>query len=195
MPFLSILALAVGLAMDAAAVSAARGLATPEVRPRHLLLVAVFFGGFQGLMPLLGFLLGSALGPLVQAFDHWIAFVLLVGLGAKMLWEARGGADSDDDSGKDQPPAADLWNLRTLLLLAVATSIDAFAVGVMLPMLQAPLLLSVLTIGVTTAVLSALALLAGRRLGALLGSRLDAVGGLVLVGLGIKILVEHTLLA
>jgi putative Mn2+ efflux pump MntP len=135
----------------------------------------------------------------VQAFDHWIAFVLLVGLGAKMLWEARGGADSDDDSdddsGKDQPPAADLWNLRTLLLLAVATSIDAFAVGVMLPMVQAPLLLSVITIGVTTAVLSALALLAGRRLGALLGSRLDAVGGLVLVVLGIKILVEHTLLA
>ena len=195
MPFLSILALAVGLSMDAAAVAAARGLATPVLRPRHVLLVALFFGGFQGLMPWLGFLLGSSLGPLVQAFDHWIAFVLLVGLGAKMLWEARGGADSDDDSGKDQPPAADLWNLRTLLLLAVATSIDAFAVGVMLPMVQAPLLLSVLTIGVTTAVLSALALLAGRRLGALLGSRLDAVGGLVLVGLGIKILVEHTLLA
>jgi putative Mn2+ efflux pump MntP len=195
MPFLSILALAVGLSMDAAAVAAARGLATPVLRPRHVLLVALFFGGFQGLMPWLGFLLGSSLGPLVQAFDHWIAFVLLVGLGAKMLWEARGGADSDDDSGKDQPPAADLWNLRTLLLLAVATSIDAFAVGVMLPMLQAPLLLSVITIGVTTAVLSALALLAGRRLGALLGSRLDAVGGLVLVGLGIKILVEHTLLA
>lgn len=195
MPFLSILALAVGLSMDAAAVAAARGLATPVLRPRHVLLVALFFGGFQGLMPWLGFLLGTSLGPLVQAFDHWIAFVLLVGLGAKMLWEARGGADSDDDSGKDQPPAADLWNLRTLLLLAVATSIDAFAVGVMLPMVQAPLLLSVLTIGVTTAVLSALALLAGRRLGALLGSRLDAVGGLVLVGLGIKILVEHTLLA
>ena len=195
MPFLSILALAVGLSMDAAAVAAARGLATPVLRPRHVLLVALFFGGFQGLMPWLGFLLGSSLGPLVQAFDHWIAFVLLVGLGAKMLWEARGGADSDDDSGKDQPPAADLWKLRTLLLLAVATSIDAFAVGVMLPMLQAPLLLSVMTIGVTTAVLSALALLAGRRLGALLGSRLDAVGGLVLVGLGIKILVEHTLLA
>lgn len=195
MPFLSILALAVGLSMDAAAVAAARGLATPVLRPRHVLLVALFFGGFQGLMPWLGFLLGTSLGPLVQAFDHWIAFVLLVGLGAKMLWEARGGADSADDSGKDQPPAADLWNLRTLLLLAVATSIDAFAVGVMLPMVQAPLLLSVLTIGVTTAVLSALALLAGRRLGALLGSRLDAVGGLVLVGLGIKILVEHTLLA
>ena len=194
MPFLSILALAVGLSMDAAAVAAARGLATPVLRPRHVLLVALFFGGFQGLMPWLGFLLGTSLGPLVQAFDHWIAFVLLVGLGAKMLWEARGGADNDDSS-TDQAPAADLWNLRTLLLLAVATSIDAFAVGVMLPMLQAPLLLSVLTIGVTTAVLSALALLAGRRLGALLGSRLDAVGGLVLVGLGIKILVEHTLLA
>ena len=194
MPFLSILALAVGLSMDAAAVAAARGLATPVLRPRPGLLVALFFGGFQGLMPWLGFLLGTSLGPLVQAFDHWIAFVLLVGLGAKMLWEARGGADNDDSS-KDQAPAADLWNLRTLLLLAVATSIDAFAVGVMLPMLQAPLLLSVLTIGVTTAVLSALALLAGRRLGALLGSRLDAVGGLVLVGLGIKILVEHTLLA
>lgn len=194
MPFLSILALAVGLAMDAAAVSAARGLATPVVRPRHLVLVAVFFGGFQGLMPLLGFLLGSALGPLVQAFDHWIAFVLLVGLGGKMLWEARGG----DDDDKDDAPAVDgpdLFGLKTMLLLAVATSIDAFAVGVMLPMLEAPLWLSVVTIGVTTAVLSMVALLAGRRLGALLGHRLDAVGGVVLVGMGIKILVEHTLLS
>jgi putative Mn2+ efflux pump MntP len=196
MPFLSILALAVGLAMDAAAVSAARGLATPVLRPRHLLLVGVFFGGFQGLMPLLGFLLGSALGPLVQAFDHWIAFVLLVGLGGKMLWEARGGGDDDDKkpdgSGGVEP---DLFGLKTMLLLAVATSIDAFAVGVMLPMLEAPLWLSVVTIGVTTAVLSMLALLAGRRLGALLGHRLDAVGGVVLVGMGIKILVEHTLLS
>jgi len=191
MPFLSILALAVGLAMDAAAVSAARGLATPVLRPRHLVLVAVFFGGFQGLMPLLGFLLGSALGPLVQAFDHWIAFVLLVGLGGKMLWEARGSGDDDapDATGDD------LFGFKTMLLLAVATSIDAFAVGVMLPMLEAPLWLSVVTIGVTTAVLSVLALLAGRRLGALLGHRLDAVGGIVLVGMGIKILVEHTLLS
>lgn len=185
MSFSSLLALATGLAMDAAAVSAARGLAVPTLRARHFVLVAVFFGGFQALMPLLGWLLGSQLGPLVAAFDHWIAFGLLGGIGAKMLWEARGAGD--------QPQAArdDLFGLRVMLVLAIATSIDAFAVGVMLPMLDARLGLSLATIGVTTALLSMAALLAGRRFGALLGRRLDAVGGLVLIALGVKILIEH----
>jgi putative Mn2+ efflux pump MntP len=182
--FASLLLLALGLSMDAAAVSAARGLATPEVRPRHVLLVALFFGGFQGLMPLLGWLLGSRLGPLVAAWDHWIAFTLLVGLGGKMIWESR-------SSNEDEKPAdGELYAMKTMLLLAIATSIDAFAVGVTLPMLDAPLLLSTLTIGVTTAVLSAIALLLGRRVGAMFGRRLDAIGGMVLVGLGVKFLVE-----
>lgn len=191
MSFGAILLLAVGLAMDATAVSAARGLATPRLLPRHVALVAVLFGGFQALMPLVGWGVGSSVGPLVQAWDHWIAFVLLAAIGGKMLWEARGAEDDDEEGDERASPAADPFGLRVMLVLAVATSIDALAVGFTLPMLNAPFLLSLATIGVTTALLSALGLFAGRRFGALLGKRLDLAGGLVLVGLGTKILVEH----
>jgi putative Mn2+ efflux pump MntP len=187
MKFGSIVILAVGLAMDAAAVSAARGLATPRIVPRHVLLVAVFFGGFQALMPLVGWLVGSSVGPLVQAWDHWIAFVLLSGLGGKLLWEAR-STQSEDVA---EVPQTDLFGLRVMFVLAVATSIDALAVGITLPMLNAPFVLSLATIGITTALLSVLGLFAGRRFGALLGKRLDVAGGLVLIGLGTKILIEH----
>lgn len=187
MSFSSILLLAVGLAMDATAVSAARGLTTPQILPRHVVRVAVFFGGFQALMPLIGWVVGSRVGPLVEAWDHWIAFVLLSAIGGKMLWEARSAKDPEaSDADRSDP-----FGLKVMLVLAVATSIDALAVGITLPMLDAPLLLSVATIGVTTALLSALGLLVGRRFGALLGRRLDIAGGLVLIGLGTKILLEH----
>jgi len=185
MSFGAILLLALGLAMDATAVSAARGLATPRIVPRHVMLVAAFFGGFQALMPLLGWVLGSRIGPAVQAWSHWIAFVLLGGIGAKMLWESRGRNDETDAA------RTDLFDVRVMLVLAIATSIDALAAGVTLPMLHAPLLLSLVTIGITTAVLSALGLFAGRKFGAVLGKRLDIAGGVVLIGLGIKILVDH----
>ncbi|HKO90827.1 MAG TPA: manganese efflux pump MntP family protein [Polyangiaceae bacterium] len=187
MSFGAILLLALGLAMDASAVSAARGMATPRILPRHVVLVALFFGGFQAFMPLLGWLVGSRLGPLVQEWDHWISFVLLSAIGGKMLWEGR----ADKPPPELAPSEGDLFGLRGLFVLAVATSIDALAAGVTLPMLNAPLLLSLATIGITTALLSVVGLLAGRHFGALLGQRLDAVGGLVLIGLGIKILVAH----
>lgn len=179
----SILLLAIGLAMDATAVSAARGLVVPAIRPRHVLLVAGFFGGFQALMPMIGWLLGAWVGPFVHAWAHWIAFVLLTFLGGKMLWEAWRGGDERDEG-------VDHFAWRTMLVLAIATSIDALAVGVTLPMLDAPFALSIATIGVVTALLSVAGLFAGRRFGALLGKRLDVAGGLVLVGLGVEILVE-----
>ena len=178
--------LAVGLAMDATAVAAAQGLAARRVHARHVLLVALLFGGFQALMPLIGFVAGVRIGPLVQAWDHWIAFVLLSFIGGKMLWDARGAADDEDGAG-----AVDRFALRSMLVLAVATSIDALAVGFTLPMLDAPFVLSVVTIGVVTAFLSAVGLFAGRRFGVLLGKRLDLAGGAVLIGLGFKILFEH----
>jgi manganese efflux pump family protein len=190
MNFGSILLLAFGLSMDAAAVSAARGLAVPKILPRHVFSVALFFGGFQALMPLLGWLIGKQLGDLVQAWDHWLAFGLLGGIGGKMLWEAFSASDE-----REEAKAADPFALRLMLVLAVATSIDALAVGVTLPVLRAPVLLSVVTIGVTTALLSILGLFAGRRFGELLGRRLDIAGGLVLIGLGVKILIEHLLAA
>jgi manganese efflux pump family protein len=186
MPFTSLVVLAVGLAMDAAAVAAARGLAAPVLRARHFLIVAAFFGGFQALMPFLGWQLGQRLGSVVAAWDHWIAFVLLGGIGIKMIHEAT-QRPADRSALADQ----DVFGLRVMLTLAVATSIDAFAVGVTLPMLDAPFALSLITIGITTAVLSALGLAIGRRFGAKVGHRMDMVGGVVLVGLGTKILIEH----
>jgi putative Mn2+ efflux pump MntP len=183
--FSAILLLALGLAMDATAVSAARGLAVPSIRARHVVLVAGFFGGFQALMPIIGWLLGARIGPVVQAWDHWIAFVLLASIGGKMLWEARG------ESSADGVTTVDHFALRSMFVLAIATSIDALAVGITLPMLHAPFALSVVTIGVVTALLSAAGLFAGRRFGAMLGKRLDLAGGVVLIGLGFKILIDH----
>jgi len=181
----AILLLALGLALDATAVSAALGLSVPAVRARHVLSVAGFFGGFQALMPVLGWLLGVRIGPLVQAWDHWIAFVLLGIIGGKMLWEARGEDPGDERAG------ADRFALRSMFVLAIATSIDAFAVGITLPLLAAPFALSIGTIGLVTATLSAAGLFAGRRFGDMLGKRLDAAGGVVLICLGFKILIEH----
>jgi putative Mn2+ efflux pump MntP len=186
MSTLSLFALAVGLALDAAAVSAARGIAAPRLEARHFVLVAVYFGGFQALMPLLGWLLGRRLGPALSAWDHWIACMLLTGLGVKMIWESRSPSKAEHDD-----PSTDLFSHRAMVVLAIATSVDAFAVGVMLPMLGARLSVSMAVIGVTTAVLSMAGLGAGRRLGAMLGRRLDALGGAVLVTVGLKILFEH----
>ncbi len=182
----SLAILAVGLAMDAAAVSASCGLSAPALRFRHFVTVAVFFGGFQALMPLLGWALGSSIGPAVEAWDHWIAFVLLGGIGVKMIYEAV-----HEEEEQPKRNERDVFGFRVMALLAVATSIDAFAVGVTLPILNAPLVLSLATIGLTTAVLSALGLVVGRQFGARVGKRLDAFGGVVLVLFGTKILVEH----
>jgi putative Mn2+ efflux pump MntP len=182
----SLIILAVGLAMDAAAVSASCGLSTPVLRVRHFATVALFFGGFQALMPLLGFMLGNQIGDAVEAWDHWIAFVLLGGIGAKMIYEAvRGGDETEAPRGRD------VFGFRMMAMLAVATSIDAFAVGITLPMLNAPMAMSLSTIGIVTAILSAFGLWIGRRFGKRVGPRFDAFGGVVLVIFGTKILVEH----
>lgn len=191
MGFTELLILALGLAMDATAVAATRGFVAQQVRPRDVIVVALLFGGAQALMPALGWVLGAAIGPAAQTFDHWIAFALLGGIGGKMLWEARPGADDNDDkAGHDRP---DAFGARVLLTMAVATSIDAFAVGITLPILEAPFALSLVTIGVTTAVCSGIAVVAGKQLGALFGKKLELVGGLVLVVLGTKILIGHLL--
>lgn len=181
----TILLLAVGLAMDATAVAAARGLAATRLRVRDVVFVATVFGGFQALMPAVGWVLGAQLGRLVAAWDHWIAFALLGAIGANMLREAMKSPARDDvDSRAPFEPVA-------ILALGVATSIDALAAGVSLPMLHAPFVPTIATIGAVTALLSAVGLYAGRHLGGALGRRLDAVGGLVLIGIGTKILVAH----
>lgn len=181
MSFVGILLLAVGLSMDAMAAAAARGAAAKVLAARNVVLVAALFGGFQGAMPLVGWALGHQFGALIAAWDHWVAFSLLAFIGGKMVWESRGPPEAVEAT----------FAFKVLLLLAIATSIDALAAGLTLEVLDAPLLLSVVTIGLVTAALSALGLFLGRRFGALLGKRLDLVGGLLLIGLGTKILVEH----
>ncbi len=182
MTFTAILWLAIGLAMDAAAVSAARGVALDHFHPPHALRVALYFGGAQAVMPLLGALVGAQLGPFLQAWTHWIAFTLLSAIGGKLLWE---GFHADAETTANN---ANAFSHKLMLSLAIATSIDALAVGVTLPMLRAPLLLTITTIGLVTALLSVLGLALGHRFGHLLGKRFDIVGGVVLIALGIKIL-------
>ncbi len=184
----SILLLSLGLAMDATAVAVARGFSAQSIRVRDVFKTAVLFGGFQAAMPLLGWLLGDVLGTLVASWTHWIAFVVLVVLGAKMLWDAR--SDRESDGGKAIRPAQ-AFGTGPLLLLAIATSVDALAVGVTLPMLGAPFVFSLVSIGVVAAALSATGVVVGHRLGARFVGSLDAVGGLVLVLLGSKILAGH----
>ncbi len=171
--------------MDAAAVATVRGATTKHLRAVHYLLVALYLGGSQALMPLLGYWLGAAIGDRFAAWDHWIAFVLLAGIGAKMLYETATGSDDD------VAPVENAFGPRLMVPLAIATSVDAFAVGATLPMLGAPLALSVVTIGVVTAMLSMVGLGAGHRFGRALGKRFELVGGVVLILLGIKILIEH----
>jgi len=194
MQMLSILVLAFGLSMDAMAVAAARGLLVAKIELKHVLLVATFFGGFQALMPLLGYFLGSRLGRAIEHWDHWVVFAVLGGIGGKMLWEARKTeplAGPVVEEARQKGEVVDAFGLRMLLVLAVATSVDALAAGFTLPLMDAPLLTSLATIGITTAALSAFGLFAGQRFGAALGSKLDALGGLVLIGLGTKTLIEH----
>ena len=184
MSFLAVLWIAFGLAMDATAVAAARGLAVVRVRPADAVRIALLFGGFQALMPAIGWAAGARVSGRLAAWDHWIVFVVLGGLGGKMLWEAIRGAS-------DAPADEDPFRLALLVPLAIATSLDALAAGFTLPMLSAPFALSLATIGLVTAALSLAGLYLGRRLGAKLGKRLDAVGGLALIAMGTKILVEH----
>lgn len=184
--YASILALALGLAMDATAAAAACGVATPVLRARHFAAVALYFGGFQALMPLLGWLLATWIGPAIAAWDHWVAFVLLGGIGAKMI---HGAWRADPDARA--APAANMFRARVMLGLAVATSIDAFAAGITLPMFEVPIAISLATIGAVTAAAASLGLAVGQRLGGRLGRGLDALGGAVLIGLGVKVLAEH----
>ncbi|MCA8979194.1 MAG: manganese efflux pump [Planctomycetes bacterium] len=182
----SILLLAIGLAMDATAVAAAQGISIPRVMPRQALLMASLFGGFQAMMPVVGWAVGERVGSVVERWDHWIAFGLLSAIGGTLLWKSFRGSASEEGASD-----GDAFELRVLLVLAVATSIDALAVGFTLPMLDAPFVATITTIGVVTALLSLCGLWAGRRFGGLLGPRLDALGGCVLIGLGTKILLEH----
>lgn len=185
MSFLEILLMAVGLAMDCFAVSLGIGTTRYIKGPRPLFRLSFHFGLFQAAMPVLGWLVGTQIAALVAAFDHWVAFGLLVFVGVRMI---RSGLDAESESHVSDPSRG-----RMLILLSVATSIDAFAIGLSLAMLRVQILLPVLVIGVVTGGLSLFGLLVGHRLGRAFGKRMEVVGGLILIAIGLRILLSHLL--
>ena len=179
--------LAIGLSMDACAVAASNGISHRRLAPGEPLATAGVFGGFQGLMPLLGYLAGSRFLRYMARADHIIALMLLGYLGGRMLWAGLTGGDSDS-------PASPEFCWKTLLLQGVATSIDALAVGVSLAALEAPILFAAGFIAAVTFCCTLLGLWLGRVCGPSLGPRAQVLGGGILVAIGVKIFLEHTLL-
>lgn len=187
MLFLELILLGVGLAADAFAVSVCKGLAVGKVKPRQMITVGLWFGGFQALMPTIGYYLGQYALEFIESFDHWIAFVLLALIGANMIREAF-----SDDEDKLEENGNDPFAAKEMVVLAVATSIDALAVGIALAMMQKYSIgAAAAVIGVITFVLSAI----GLRIGAIFGDKYkkpsEIAGGIILILIGLKILLEH----
>ena len=173
--------IAVGLSMDAFAVSVCKGLSVSRLKVSHSLTCGAYFGAFQALMPLLGWLLGIQFQAMINSIDHWIAFMLLGFIGANMIRESREEEESMDSS----------FGPRAMLPLAVATSIDALTVGVTFAFLQVNIVPAVLFIGVTTFVLSAVGVYVGRAFGSRFQNKAELAGGVILILMGLKILLEH----
>lgn len=180
--------LAVGLSMDAFAVSVCKGLAMKKATLKAEATCGLWFGGFQMLMPVTGFFLGSLFAEAIEAFDHWVAFGLLVIIGINMLKEAL---EKEDESGDDPEKDADL-SVKTMFLMAVATSIDALAVGISLAMVgSVNIWLAAAFIGICTCLLSALGVKIGNVFGSRYEKKAELAGGVILILLGVKILLEH----
>lgn len=175
--------IAVGLSMDAFAVSICKGLATKEMKAKHFLLVGLWFGGFQALMPALGYLLGSSFEQYITALDHWVAFILLGLIGSNMIRESLSSEEND---------ANDSFSFKIMFLLAVATSIDALAIGITFALLpDVNIYAAISFIGATTFLLSGVGLKIGHTFGIKYKAKAEFAGGLILVLMGIKILLEH----
>lgn len=188
MSFFTVFLLAVALSMDAFAVALASGCAIREVRLRQYVRVSVAFGFFQFFMPVLGWFLGQSVHHFIEAWDHWLAFVLLAWIGGNMLRSGIGGLRQGEPVSCPQSDPTAGWNL---LLLAVATSIDALAIGVTFAFLQVDILSAVCFIGAVTFVFSSAGVKVGSVFGTRYQSKAELFGGGVLIGMGIKILLEH----
>lgn len=185
MSIIELLLIAVGLSMDAFAVSVCKGLASERVTPKHLFIVGIWFGGFQALMPAIGYFLGSAFEKYITSVDHWIAFVLLVFIGGSMIKEARSQEENEAD---------DSLAVKTMFALAVATSIDALAVGITFAFLIesiSHLIFALCSIGIITFILSAAGMKAGNLFGSKYKAKAEIAGGIILILIGLKILLEH----
>ena len=182
MSLIELFLLAAGLSMDAFAVAVCKGLSMQKMRVKHALVIGLYFGGFQALMPFLGWLLGSRFAAYITAVDHWIAFALLVLLGINMIREAR-CPDEDDTNAS--------LAFRVMLPMAVATSIDALAVGITFAFLEVSILPAVCFIAATTFLLSCIGVKVGNLCGTRFQSKAELLGGIILILLGLKILLEH----
>lgn len=187
MGFIELLLTAVGLAMDAFAVSICKGLGMRKMRYGQAVVIGLYFGVFQALMPLIGWLLGTSFSRYIQAFDHWIAFVLLAFIGGKMLWDVF---HEEDEAETAQKLDAKLDH-RELFMLAIATSIDALAVGIAFACLDVEIWSSVSIIGIVTFVISFCGVWIGNRFGGRFEKKAGIAGGIVLMGIGVKILLDH----
>ena len=183
MSLLTLLLVAVGLSADAFAVALGKGLQMKRLSGRGVLALALTFGLFQGLMPVLGWAVATGFRDYVTSVDHWIAFVLLAAIGGKMIWEAFGEDDEDDGDGRVP--------FGELMLLGVATSIDALAVGISMAFLEVSIIPAVMLIGVTTFVLSLVGVVLGHRAGIRFRGPAELVGGLILILIGTRVLLDH----
>src|SRR5512145_1374523 len=187
MNWLGLIALACALAMDAFAVAIVTGLTLEPMTRRHVFRLAFHFGLFQALMPTIGWFAGKAVYRYIAAFDHWVAFGLLAFVGGKMLLEAF---DSEDEHRTTATDPTSGWSL---VVLSIATSIDALAVGLSLAMIGAAIVVPAIVIGLVAAAFTAVGMGLGRRVGAIWGKRVEVLGGVILVGIGVKILLDHLL--
>lgn len=183
MSFVSLFLIAVGLSMDAFAVSICKGLAMKQVTLRKSFMVGLWFGGFQALMPFIGYLLGSQFKSYITSIDHWIAFVLLGLIGGSMIKESFSNEDEECTDASLAP--------KGMLLLSIATSIDALAIGVTFAFLKVSILPAIAFIGITTFLLSIAGVKVGNHFGARYQSKAELAGGIILILMGIKILLEH----
>ena len=179
--------LAIGLSMDAFAVALCKGLSMRELKYKNIFLTGAFYGIFQALMPVIGFLLGTQFKSYITPVDHWIAFLLLCFIGGKMIYDSRDTCDSKSECG----PRADAFSLRQLTLSAIATSIDALAVGITFAFLEVQIVPASLSIGLITFTLSCIGVRLGHAARGNLQSKAEIVGGIVLILIGTKILLEH----
>lgn len=185
MELAELLIIAVGVSMDAFAVSICKGLSVRNIRPKHAFTAALWFGGFQALMPVLGYFLGVSFADFVSSVDHWIAFILLGIIGSNMIRESFHKEEScciDPD-----------FSFKTMLAMAVATSIDALAIGVSFAFLKVNIWTAVLMIGLTTGMFSAIGIYIGNVFGNRYKSKAEFAGGFILVVMGLKILIDHTM--
>lgn len=185
--FIELFLLGIGLAMDAFAVSVCKGLGMRKLNKKQTLIIGLYFGGFQALMPLIGWLLGSQFQKYITRIDHWIAFILLGFIGGKMMIEAIREWNEEETVDVIDAPL----DHKNMLVLAVATSIDALAVGITFAFLDTPIIEAITVIGITTMIISIIGVVVGNFFGSRYKSKAEFIGGLILVLLGLKILLEH----